>query len=549
MAGSQSQPTFELGLVMAGAVSGGAYTAGVIDFLIQALDAWEAAKAQNADVPRHQVLIPVLSGAYAGAIVAAIATVTFGSETRPVADPAAPPPAEANRLYDAWVRQVDIGPLLGRRDLDGADKVTSLLDSTSLREIAERALRMRARPAPRACVADPLAVFLTVSNLRGVPYGFHLFGSRPDTLYGMSCHTDHIAFALSAAGRTLPHAIPLRPAEAPAGNWPRLALAAIASGAFPVGLQPRDLERSYADYQDRFDRRPRFGDAVDPYRLLAVDGGLMDNEPLELARRHLARGGPPNTNPRSGDQASRAVPMVDPFPNQIDFDPNWKADDRLVQVIAAMFTALKNQARFKPEELVLAEGDRVFSRFIISPSRTLPDGTPAEPAMAAAILGGFGGFLHEDFRRHDFQLGRRNCQAFLRWHFGLPETNPLFDGLAEAQRAAWAIRQRDGRPVTATGQDGRELRMLPIVPLVGEADREVPSPQPVDGDRVDVQELEKRIRKRLQAVGSKLIDTELAQFTNAAQRWALRTGWQLLVAGPVNARIMRGIRNGLGKLH
>ena len=38
-------PTFEIGLVMAGAASAGAYTAGVVDFLIEALQAWEDAKA------------------------------------------------------------------------------------------------------------------------------------------------------------------------------------------------------------------------------------------------------------------------------------------------------------------------------------------------------------------------------------------------------------------------------------------------------------------------------------------------------------------------
>ena len=36
---------FEIGLVMAGAISAGTYTAGVIDFLIEALDEWESAKA------------------------------------------------------------------------------------------------------------------------------------------------------------------------------------------------------------------------------------------------------------------------------------------------------------------------------------------------------------------------------------------------------------------------------------------------------------------------------------------------------------------------
>src|SRR4051794_41774741 len=62
---------FEIGLVMAGAVSAGAYTAGVIDFLIQALDEWEKAKEQarkdlaegkTTDCPMHEVRIKVMAG-------------------------------------------------------------------------------------------------------------------------------------------------------------------------------------------------------------------------------------------------------------------------------------------------------------------------------------------------------------------------------------------------------------------------------------------------------------------------------------------------------
>ncbi len=39
-----SDRTFELGLVMAGAISAGAYTAGVLDFLFEALDAYNEEK-------------------------------------------------------------------------------------------------------------------------------------------------------------------------------------------------------------------------------------------------------------------------------------------------------------------------------------------------------------------------------------------------------------------------------------------------------------------------------------------------------------------------
>ena len=42
-----SPPPFELGFVLAGAVSAGAYTSGVMDFMIEALQAWEDARAQG----------------------------------------------------------------------------------------------------------------------------------------------------------------------------------------------------------------------------------------------------------------------------------------------------------------------------------------------------------------------------------------------------------------------------------------------------------------------------------------------------------------------
>ena len=69
---------------------------------------------------------------------------------------------------------------------------------------------------------------------------------------------------------------------------------------------------------------------------------------------------------------------------------------------------------------------------MISPTR-IGNGSAAAKQfpIACGVLSGFGGFLHESFRRHDYLLGRRNAQAFLRWNFGLPETNDrLFKGVA-----------------------------------------------------------------------------------------------------------------------
>ena len=67
------QKTFRIGLSMAGAVSAGAYTAGVMDYLLEALENWQKAKDLNLPgVPRHNVLVEVLSGASAGGMTAVI---------------------------------------------------------------------------------------------------------------------------------------------------------------------------------------------------------------------------------------------------------------------------------------------------------------------------------------------------------------------------------------------------------------------------------------------------------------------------------------------
>ncbi|HEY9135681.1 MAG TPA: hypothetical protein VIM85_07795, partial [Pseudomonadales bacterium] len=44
-----------------------------------------------------------------------------------------------------------------------------------------------------------------------------------------------------------------------------------------------------------------------------------------------------------------------------------------------------------------------------------------EYPLACGVLGGFGGFLSEKLRAHDYQLGRYNCYNFLKNHFGLPK--------------------------------------------------------------------------------------------------------------------------------
>ncbi len=506
--------SFDLGLTMAGAISAGAYTGGVLDFLIQALDSYYEAKLTGdwAGLD-HDINLRVFSGASAGAMTSAIAAIQLASDTEPVLDVNNPPAAEKNRLFDAWVEKIDIDPLLDDQDLRGERAaVRSVLDSTRLEQISLESLKTHVSTQRRPWVSDNLGLYLTVTNLRGVPHAFELYSDKA-SLYGMSKHKDVMRFTVSG-GEAADDFIALDPSNAPNGNWPQLATAALASGAFPVGLRAQTLERDYRDYygQPRLrDPAPAFGNQKQPYSFLCVDGGLMDNEPLELARRHLAQasGG---QNPRDGHKANRAVVMIDPFPNLVEFDTDYHADDRLLRILQPIFGALVNQARFKPEELDLAEDDEIHSRYVISPSRYVGE-QQVEPAIASAVLGGFGGFLHKSFRQHDFHLGRMNCQRFLERHFTLPASNPLFGDPGEATINEWCLKDKNDIPILGKEWAG-ERRRLPIIPLAGSAKLSIESIDPPSADQVDLKALEKRIAARIRRVANLLVDTDLQGIIN-----------------------------------
>jgi hypothetical protein len=623
-------PQFELGLVMAGAISAGAYTAGVVDFLLEALAAWDTVKEDDKKpgavrrMPDHGVRLKALAGASAGAITAAILVRALATRVSPVTDVDAPPdqpapdPANettpfANPFYAAWVQSIDIRHLLGDRDLPkGEKKVRSILDSSALPQIGNNVLRVAGdrRAEPPRYAANPVNVFLTTANLRGVPYGLSLAGQQVDYKHKMTAYADYSQFALTwpdapASPPDSPHAIVLEPAGLgpgePTAEWGAMMNAALASSAFPIGLAPRLLRRKATDYDRRdwqvpashplkivpapataasenapaaLDEQqkivsgspvpralecvctatrkiiPAWPDGIrhpdgsvagaDPayeYAYWNVDGGLMNNEPLELARRALADG---KRNPREGDKATRAVVMVDPFPNTSDVAARYDADIDLVKVFIRMISALKEQARFKPEELALAADEDVYSRFVISPVAVDAIGEFCDPPIASAVMGGFGGFLSEEFRKHDFQLGRRNCQRFLERHLILPLANPLFatwrdDPTLQAKYAfrilpdGGVVRAAAGRNAAAADYEGL---YAPIIPLVDrtvagvDLTAEVPLPRRRTQDDVDFSDLRKRVRRRLGLVVWRLLSGVSPWWL----RWPLLAAWCIAVA-------------------
>lgn len=549
--------SFEVGFVMAGAISAGAYSAGVMDFITEALDAYEVARTTGRtaegevwDGPIHAVRVPVIAGASAGGMTAAITSLCWFTDLTHVG-PGEPPGPEANRLYASWVDEIDIDPLLDRGGLTSG--VRSVLNCRVLDRIVAKTFMARRNKKGRSWLGrgdrSDVAVIVTASNLRGVPYAFELFGEGKDEYYGMLNHGDAMRFLLGSPpraqnGYVLLNAddLPLAGPPEKSSPWLLFHQAVLATGAFPIGLEARSLVRPFADYTANPPLEYLDADGVrrpikphvpagtqPPYDFIAVDGGAINNEPFELARRFLAGGD--GQNVRAADRAKRAMILVDPFPNHAAMPVSPKLEDlRLMKIIPAFLGTLVDQARFKPEELALAQDDRVFSRFAVVPSRKTPgDSNPKFP-IACAILGGFGGFLHHSFRRHDYLLGRRNAQAFLRWNFMLAKSNPIFADFVRDRGAAadkWSVKEAPtGTSSVGPREDEHAQKVkvfrnldsqipddeaFPIIPLTRRmlTPIEIPDADLPDPGAVDLDRLGDRMRDRFSDVIGTLMTQDL----------------------------------------
>jgi hypothetical protein len=537
--------TFELGIVMAGAISAGAYTAGVMDFLFEALDAYEDAKRKPGwNGPTHTVRIPVMAGASAGGMTSAISALHAFRDLDHVWPGKSPPRPRHNRLYSSWVTDISLRALLETTDLEGgrdAAGVMSMLCSDVLDRIVASAFDIDGPVRRRNWIGRgddrSLRVMLTLTNVRGVPYSFPVFGPDAEEHFGMLNHADLYDFVVGAIDQSI-GPMPLDIDKLDGANWDQFRAAALATGAFPVGLRPRIIEKPtsawYKDagcvgYEDSFKRSfvniapdGSFGTEA-PYRFAAVDGGTIDNEPLELARRYLAD--QQQYNARDGEKANKAVLLVAPFPS-FRTAPTFDAELKLIHLMPVLASALIDQARFKPDELQLAANDTVFSRFMISPIR---EGNGSEMArkypIACGVMGGFGGFIDESFRRHDYLLGRRNAQAFLRWNFGLPETNPLFQGVS-IDKDRWYVRNADSargslglavdrgldtKKFATEVEGGAPLPGFPIIPLVDDlcAPIEIGPQDMPQPDAVSLDDIKRLIGARAKVVVATLFDVDL----------------------------------------
>jgi len=499
--------TFELALVLGGTVSAGAYTAGALDFLIEALDCWEAARTSGDPlVPRHRVVLRVINGASGGGVNAAIAARALNFDFPHIAQGmSVEQDRSGNPFYDTWIRDLTLARFLETSDVES--ELISILNGRAIDEGARRIIEFAGPPKQRPWVAAPLRLIVTLTNLAGVPYRLDLAGGS-ETFVN---HADHMRFAVSYPGQP---AAEFRPDELildfgqgvpGAIGWDRFSEFAKGTAAFPAGFPPRELTRPVEQYRWRilpktgldretttdgrryFALRPDWaamltsGAASEDgqYFFLVVDGGATDNEPIELARTALC--GIIEQNPRDADTANRAVLLIDPFAGKAEL--GRQTAGTFVDNLGSLVSTFIQQTRYDSRDVLLAADEKVFSRFMLSPRQ---QSDTNRPAITSAGLAAFIGFACPAFMRYDYMLGRRDCREFLLKDFALAETNKVFGG-------PWTQPQRDRYA------PGMEAGFLPIIPLTGTAAQ----PQNLDEwpvGKLDPEDYRGAIEERFRAI-------------------------------------------------
>ena len=484
---NQSPPpegVFELGLVLGGTVSTGAYMAGVLDFLVEALNQWDLAlQAGDPLAPNSRVVLKAVGGASGGGVNAAILSKCVHCNFPPIQE-ATCSTNTGNPFFDIWVNQLDIAPMLETGDLASGGAVESILNGAVLDRAAYSLSQYGTSSSDfielqfqgRRWLDETLTLFMTLTNLKGVPYKIQFQGmsSHPtlSAIQSLRQSADFVRFEMDCrAGVTQP----LRPDSFGLSHWRReegfvdeslLNEFAMATSAFPMGFPVRRISRPLVHYAYRAAPiiglegqaevrwlKPdwdalcyELGNMSSTCSFPFVDGGATNNSPLELV--HSALAGMTGRNYRDGQSASRALILIDPF---ADSAVTRRSDGAgILSEIPGFLASLLSQCRYSTADLMLAADEYVFSRFMVTGRRGEICGGAA---LASAGLGGFMGFLSRDFRQHDFLLGRCNAHEFLATHFVFPDGNPVF--------STWTVQQRKVHSVEDSG--ARFLRMIPLL--------------------------------------------------------------------------------------
>lgn len=561
----ENQPTFRIGISMAGAVSAGAYTAGVMDYLLEALENWQKAKDLGLPgTPKHNVLIEVLTGASAGGMTAVITAAAIQKDIPHIHQKNyLTQTSTENPLYDSWVnltedskndmmsQMMDPADITGSPDINPNKEVRSIFNSLFIEKIARRTLDNTTKDTSvtRPYFASNLELLTTLTNLRGFNYELEFItaaGKREDR---MIMQKDLVHFQLNPSGVYQNDGkIPFHFNTAEGLNKSLLIDAAIATGAFPAGLAPRVVIRESKYINDNHLLKITNGkefivDPLNDYNAVCVDGGVINNEPYDLAENILIQRSKKELN-KSASTFDTTILMINPFPSYDDQpDTNYFDLQALKITIGQLFGAMRQQLMVKTELLGRAYSDDDYTRFMVSPIRT-KNGVTQKNTIACGSLGGFGGFFSKKFRIHDYMLGRRNCQRFLQQYLSVPisANNPIikygYDNFSKDELQFLA---------------GKNAQNLPIIPdirintgnsalVIPEVEEEFP--YPFIGLKYLV-ELEKKVQSRFGLVFDNITNSynpgSVAHTVNSMVQQVRKKSWfSRKILSPVEGFATRG---------
>ncbi|MEQ9219117.1 MAG: patatin-like phospholipase family protein [Cyclobacteriaceae bacterium] len=503
--------TFHLGITMAGAVSAGCYTGGVMDYLFEVLDLWEKGKAgelavDDKLVPKHKVIIDVMGGTSAGGMTTSMAAAyAIQNKINPVKDDQVNQPGtwKDNIFYDSWVNLIDQQgkpTLLQALDVDDlADgKIQSLINSEFIDKIAKRALAFpdsQGASNHPTYISDNLEVLLSHTMMRGIPLAVSFANNtNKDSLRDAPKHFtyEHFLFShfrLNAEDDKWEKYIPFNPYNKKVRE--HLIKATIATGAFPVGLRFRNFDGSSFNESylktiaSRLITRSMGDDSPDimeqiiwddtmlqNYASNSVDGGAINNEPFgEVMGVLKYRYGSAlqkfsNTMEGSNEKVEKdyqkyGVIMIDPFPDFNEAKGEYKLSDNLTGLIPRIIGSLWNQSRVKRHEMIEQFANPAYRGVIFPVKHKLnSDGERTgqyDYPIASGTLHAFGGFLDVSFRHHDFYLGRNNARNFIRAFFSMPY-NPK-NGVVHPIHQNWTNEMVEKFLIKMNGKE-----YLPIIP-------------------------------------------------------------------------------------
>ncbi|AEV99684.1 hypothetical protein A4D02_35530 [Niastella koreensis] len=538
-----------LGICMAGAVSAGAYTAGVVDYLIETLERWQQKKEQiqrklnqgealtemEKLVPLHNVVIEVLSGASAGGMTAAVLAYSFNdgsyytkknndiiARNYNIPDALDTP----TKLYDVWVNMADdekgstFKKLMNTDDVMPLNNMKSLLNSAPIDRIAEKAIPRNIQFNPPKYVSEYVSVLLSITNLEGIPIDirFSNIDSNNPTCNVLKMHSGFLHYQFKGQSLFIDYPAEII-TEATKGH---LAVAAKATGAFPFGLSNRKIVVNRMFFED-FKNRLKLHSNMNVnlklpedknYVFNAVDGGAINNEPIGTTMRILDC----KKKEYHPDDENYMI-LIDPFPtvtNAAKRDEYCEPKEyTLLEQAKKIVKAFRNQSMFKQEDL-LNGLEMEHKRYLIYPIKR------KFYFLACGLIEGFSGFFKKEFREHDYQLGRKNCQAFLRFYFGesLEKYRQITNyNITEEQFIKWRYNINYGKA------DVPELWRMPLIPdlLRLNSEDEIETPQYNGLTSTELATANKLIKKRIE----KVVNASYPAIQKAGKSINIVVGWLL----------------------